>query len=130
MTDDPATAAQGVSADGGESGARGPAYLQIVEVQAGPLEAGDAIERADEYGRVPVVVRISRQPPINPVWIVVAIGLAASGLFLPLVAALKAMVIVVAVVVLIVGIASRLIMRIPPGTVGLVARGRPPPGRP
>lgn len=122
MTDDPATATEATSADAGESGARGPAYLQIVEVEAGPLEAGDAIERPDEYGRIPVVVRIRRQPPINPVWIVVAIGLGASGLFLPLADALRAMVIVVAVVVLVVGIASRLFMRIPPGTVGLVAR--------
>ena len=122
MTDDPATATEPTSADAGDSGARGPAYLQIVEVEAGPLEAGDAIERPDEYGRIPVVVRIRRQPPINPVWIVVAIGLGASGLFLPLADALRAMVIVVAVVVLVVGIASRLFMRIPPGTVGLVAR--------
>ena len=121
MTEESATATETTSAEAGES-APGPAYLQIVEVEAGPLEAGDAIERADEYGRVPVIVRIRRQPPINPVWIIVAIGLAASGLFLPLVDALRAMIIVVAIILLIVGLTSRIFMRIPPGTVGLVAR--------
>ncbi len=55
-------------------------------------------------------------------WILVAIGLAASGLFLPLVAALKAVIVVAAIVALIIGLTSRLIMRIPPGTVGLTAR--------
>lgn len=98
-------------------------YLQITEVTAGPIEAAEAIEQADDQGRVPVIVRIRRQPPINPVWILIAIGLAASGLFLPLVAALRAIVIVLAVVAVIVGLTSRLIMRIPPGSVGLVARG-------
>ena len=67
-------------------------------------------------------MRIHRQPPINPVWILVAIGLGASGLFLPLFEAVKAIVIVAAIVVLIIGLLSRLIMRIPPGTVGLTAR--------
>ena len=69
-----------------------------------------------------MVVRIHRQPPINPVWILVAIGLGASGLFLPLFEAVKAIIIVAAVVVLIIGLLSRLFMRIPPGTVGLTAR--------
>src|SRR6185369_5022489 len=76
----------------------------------------------DEQGRVPVIVRIHRQPPINPAWILVAIALGASGLFLPLFLALRAVIIVAAIVVLIVGLTSRLIMRIPPGTVGLTAR--------
>ena len=115
MTDDPAQYA-------GSDEAAGPAFVQITEAVAGPLEAAEAIEQRDEQGRVPVVVRIHRQPPINPVWILVAIGLGASGLFLPLFAAVKAIVIVAAVVVLIVGLLSRLIMRIPPGTVGLTAR--------
>ena len=115
MTDDPAQYAA-------SDEAAGPAFVQITEAVAGPLEAAEAIEQRDEQGRVPVVVRIHRQPPINPVWILVAIGLGASGLFLPLFAAVKAIVIVAAVVVLIVGLLSRLIMRIPPGTVGLTAR--------
>jgi regulator of protease activity HflC (stomatin/prohibitin superfamily) len=99
-----------------------PGFVQITEAVAGPLEAAEAIEQRDEQGRVPVVVRIHRQPPINPAWVLVAIGLGASGLFLPLFLALKAIVIVAAVVVLIVGLTSRLVMRIPPGTVGLTAR--------
>ena len=115
MTDDPAQYAASDEAPG-------PAFVQITEAVAGPLEAAEAIEQRDEQGRVPVVVRIHRQPPINPVWILVAIGLGASGLFLPLFEAVKAIVIVAAVVVLIVGLLSRLIMRIPPGTVGLTAR--------
>ena len=77
MTDDPAQYA-------GSDEAAGPAFVQITEAVAGPLEAAEAIEQRDEQGRVPVVVRIHRQPPINPVWILVAIGLGASGLFLPL----------------------------------------------
>jgi regulator of protease activity HflC (stomatin/prohibitin superfamily) len=115
MTDDPAQYA-------GTDAPAGQAFVQITEAVAGPVEAGEVIERADEQGRVPVVVRIHRQPPINPVWILVAIGLAASGLFLPLFEALKAIIIVAAIAVLIFGIASRLFMRIPPGTVGLTAR--------
>ncbi len=118
MSDDPAQASQGTSA-----AAPGPVYIQIVDVTAGPIEAAEAIEQPDEQGRVPVFVRIRRQPPINPIWIVVAIGLAASGVFLPLEAFLRAVIIVAAVVAIFVGIASRLFMRIPPGTVGLVAKG-------
>jgi regulator of protease activity HflC (stomatin/prohibitin superfamily) len=115
VTDDPAQ-------DAGTNEAVTPAFLQITETVAGPLEAAEAIEQRDEQGRVPVVVRIHRQPPINPVWVLLAIGLGASGLFLPLFFALKAMVIVAAIVVLIGGLLSRLVMRIPPGTVGLTAR--------
>ena len=118
MSDDPAQAGQGTGAAG-----PGPVYIQIVEVTAGPIEAAEAIEQPDEQGRVPVLVRIRRQPPINPIWILVAIGLAASGLFLPLVAALRAVIIVAAIVAIFVGLASRLFMRIPPGSVGLVAKG-------
>jgi regulator of protease activity HflC (stomatin/prohibitin superfamily) len=97
-------------------------YIQLTEVDATPMDAAEAIERRDTYGRVPVLVRIRRQPPINPVWLLVAIGLAASGLFLPLVAALKAVIIVGAVVALVVGIISRLMIRVPSGSVGLVVK--------
>jgi regulator of protease activity HflC (stomatin/prohibitin superfamily) len=115
VTDDPALYAA-TDAPAGQS------FVQITEAVAGPVDAGEVIERADAQGRVPVVVRIHRQPPINPIWILVAIGLAASGLFLPLFQALKAIIIVAAIAVLIFGVASRLFMRIPPGTVGLTAR--------
>jgi regulator of protease activity HflC (stomatin/prohibitin superfamily) len=118
VTDDPTQDAAGTA-----PGANVPTYIQITEVVAGPLEAAEAIERVDEQGRVPVMVRIHRQPPINPVWILIAIGLAASGLFLPLVDALRAIIFVAALVCIVVGLLSRLFMRIPPGTVGLVARG-------
>ena len=97
-------------------------YVQIVEVNATPLDAAEALERPDAYGRVPVVVRIQRQPPIRIELIVIAIGLAASGLLLPLVAALRAVIIVGAVLFLIVGIISRLFLRVPPGAVGLVVK--------
>ncbi len=117
MTDDPAQAGQGT-----DPTVMGPAYVQIAEVTAGPIEASNAIEIADAQGRVPVVVRVQRQAPINPIWILVAIGLTASGLFLPLAAALRAVIIVVAVIAVFVGLASRLFIRVPPGSVGLAAR--------
>jgi len=98
-------------------------YIQLIEAEAPPLGAADAIERRDAYGRVPVIVRIRRQPPINPIWILVAIGLTASGMFLPLAAALRAIIIVAAVVAVVVGIMSRLFIRVPAGSVGLVVKG-------
>jgi regulator of protease activity HflC (stomatin/prohibitin superfamily) len=125
VTDDPARmtdmSSESVPTDG--SSVLAQAYIQLTEAEATPLDAADAMEHRDQYGRVPVVVRIRRQPPINPVWILVAIGLAASGLFLPLAAALRAMIIVGAVVALVVGLLSRLFIRVPPGSVGLVVKG-------
>lgn len=97
-------------------------YIQITEVEAGPLQAGDALERRDIYGRVPVMVRVRRQPPINPTLILVAIGLGASGLLLPLFLALQAIIIVAAVALLIVGVISRLFIRVPSGSVALVMK--------
>jgi regulator of protease activity HflC (stomatin/prohibitin superfamily) len=105
-----------------EASALAQAFIQITEADATPLDAADAIERRDSYGRVPVLVRIRRQPPINPEWLLVAIGLAASGLFLPLAAALRAVIIVAAVVAVIVGIISRLFIRVPQGSLGLVTK--------
>jgi regulator of protease activity HflC (stomatin/prohibitin superfamily) len=127
VTDDPARMTD-MSSESGAAPSEGTSvlaqvYIQLTEAEATPLDAADAIERRDQYGRVPVVVRIRRQPPINPVWILLAIGLAASGLFLPLTAALRAMIIVGAVVALVVGIISRLFLRVPPGSVGLVIKG-------
>jgi len=127
VTDDPARMTD-MSSESGAAPSEGTSvlaqvYIQLTEAEATPLDAADAIERRDQYGRVPVIVRIRRQPPINPVWILLAIGLAASGLFLPLEAALRAMIIVGAVVALVVGIISRLFLRVPPGSVGLVIKG-------
>jgi regulator of protease activity HflC (stomatin/prohibitin superfamily) len=98
------------------------ANVQITESAATPFDAGEVIERRDAYGRVPVLVRIRRQPPIRVEWILLAIGLGASGLFLPLFLAVKAIVIVAAVAAVFVGLLSRIFLRIPPGTVGLVMK--------
>ena len=68
MTDDPAQLGAGPEPTG-------PGYVQLTDVVAGPIEAAEAIETPDAQGRVPVLVRIRRQPPINPLWILVAIGL-------------------------------------------------------
>ncbi len=124
VTDDPArmTDMSSESAPTDGSSVLAQAYIQLTEAEATPLDAADALERRDQYGRVPIVVRVRRQPPINPIWILLAIGLAASGLFLPLAAALRAMIIVAAVVAVIVGIISRLFIRVPPGSVGLVVK--------
>jgi regulator of protease activity HflC (stomatin/prohibitin superfamily) len=97
-------------------------YLQLIDAEAGPLEAGEAIERADELGRIPIVVRIRRQPPINPALILIAIGIMASGLFVPLSLALRAIIVVGGVALVIVGILSRLMIRVPSGTVGLTVK--------
>lgn len=119
MSDDPRRQTETLAE---EASAVAQSYIQITEADASPLDAADAIEQADSYGRIPVIVRIRRQPPINPVWLLVAVGLAASGLFLPLVAALRAIIIIAAVVAVIVGIISRLMIRVPPGSVGLMVR--------
>ena len=97
-------------------------YVQIVEAQATPFNAAEALEARDQYGRMPVIVRIQRQPPIKVEWILIAIALAASGLFLPLFLALKAVIIVAAIVALIIGFVSRIFIRVPPGSVGLTVR--------
>ena len=119
MSDDPA---KQMDATLDAASALAQSYIQLTEVEATPMDAAEAIERRDSYGRVPVLVRIRRQPPINPVWLLVAIGLAASGLFLPLVAALQAIIIVGAVVAVVVGIISRLMIGVPSGSVGLVLK--------
>ena len=119
MSDDPA---KQMDANLDAASALAQSYIQLTEADATPLDAAAAIERRDSYGRVPVLVRIRRQPPINPVWLLVAIGLTASGLFLPLAAALRAVIIVAAVVAVIVGIISRLFIRVPQGSVGLVLK--------
>jgi regulator of protease activity HflC (stomatin/prohibitin superfamily) len=124
VTDDPArmTDMSSESAPTDSSSVLAQSYIQLTEAEATPLDAADALERRDQYGRVPIVVRIRRQPPINPVWILLAIGLSATGLFLPLAAGLRAMIIVGAIVALIVGIIARLFIRVPPGSVGLVVK--------
>lgn len=97
-------------------------YIQLVDTETGPLGAAEAIERADELGRVPVSVRIHRQAPVNPTIILIAIGVVASGLFVPLGAAIKAMIVVAGIALVFLGLMSRLIIRVPPGTVGLTIK--------
>jgi regulator of protease activity HflC (stomatin/prohibitin superfamily) len=97
-------------------------YVQIVEAHATPLEAAETLERRDQYGRMPVIVRIQRQPPIRVEWVLLAIGLGASGLFLPLFDALRAVIIVAALAALVIGFMSRIFIRVPPGSVGLVVK--------
>jgi regulator of protease activity HflC (stomatin/prohibitin superfamily) len=103
-------------------------YVQIVETNATPLEAAEALERPDAYGRVPVIVRIQRQPPIRVEFVLIAIALGASGLFLPLFLALRAVIIVAAVAALLVGFLARIFIRVPAGSVGLVLRSGQRPG--
>jgi regulator of protease activity HflC (stomatin/prohibitin superfamily) len=98
------------------------AHIQLTEVAGSPLDAGEIIERRDAYGRVPVMVRIRRQPPIQMGAVLLAVALAASGLLLPLALALRAVIIVAAVVAVVVGFISRIFLRIPPGSVGLVMK--------
>ena len=131
MTDDPARAVAIAAVEPepipvGEPEPVAAPFVQITEVESTPLDADDLLERRDPFGRVPVVVRVRRQPPIRLEWIVLAIALGASGVLLPLFFALRAVIIVAAVVALIVGLVTRLFIRVPPGAVALTVKG----GRP
>ena len=128
MSDDPAQALAAASAatpaptdEDGKPIAR--PYVQIVETTAGPVAVKQALEERDPYGRVPVVVRVARQPPINPVWFLVAIGLGASGLFIPAFLALRAILIVAAIAAIVFALLSRILMTIPPASVGILVKG-------
>lgn len=120
MTMDPSLL--GGTEAGAAAGSARP-YVQLTEVTATPVDAADAIELPDELGRVPIVVRIRRQPPIKVEWLLVALALVASGLLVPLDLFLRVLIILGAVVAVVVGIVTRLFLRIPPGSVGLVASG-------
>jgi regulator of protease activity HflC (stomatin/prohibitin superfamily) len=99
------------------------AFVQLTEITATPQDAADAIERRDSLGRIPVVVRIRRQPPIRIEWIIIALALGASALFPPVPLELRLLVLVLAIAAVLIGLLSRLFMRVPPGTVGLVVMG-------
>ena len=99
------------------------AFVQLTEITATPQDAVDAIERRDALGRIPIVVRIRRQPPIRIEWIVLAVALGASGLLPPMPFALRVLVFVLALVAVLIGLLSRLFVRVPPGTVGLLVKG-------
>jgi regulator of protease activity HflC (stomatin/prohibitin superfamily) len=125
VTDDPSRASDTLNELAASVSTRTSAapYIQLTETEAGPLEAGEAIERPDELGRIPVTVRVRRQSPVNPTVILIAIAIMASGLFVPLATALRAVIVIAGVALVFVGIMSRLIIRIPPGTVGLIIKG-------
>jgi regulator of protease activity HflC (stomatin/prohibitin superfamily) len=98
-------------------------YVQIVEAVSTPALAGEALEQADALGRVPVVVRIRRRAPIRPESLLIAAGLVTAALVLPIVFIYAVLLVAGAVAALVVGLLSRLLIRIPPGTVGLVMVG-------
>lgn len=124
MTDDPTRSSESLNDLAASLTARAAAapYVQLTEVEAGPLEASEAIERPDELGRIPVTVRVRRQAPVTR-RILIAIGVIASGLFVPLGMALQAMIVVGGITLVFVAIVSRLLIRVPPGTVGLTVKG-------
>ena len=142
MTDDPARAVAVAAVEPepipvGEPEPVAAPFLQITEVEATPLDADDMLERRDPFGRVPVVVRVRRQPPIKVEWILIAIALGASGVLLPLFFALRAVIIVAAIAALVVGVVTAAVHPRAPGrgrphregrAALLRARGRDPPG--
>jgi regulator of protease activity HflC (stomatin/prohibitin superfamily) len=65
---------------------------------------------------------VRRQAPVNPTLILIAVAVIASGLFVPLSEALKAVIVVAGAVLIFVGLMSRLMIRVPPGTVGLTVK--------
>jgi regulator of protease activity HflC (stomatin/prohibitin superfamily) len=121
VSDDPAralTTAAVLTDDG--TGRR--AWVQLTDAAGSPGDAGEILETADAYGRVPVVVRIRRVPPIRIELLLVALVLVAGGVIVPGGIELRAMLVALAVVALVVGLANRLLLRIPAGSVGLVMR--------
>lgn len=129
MSDDPARIGSGEGAAGEAVQAYAQSYVQLTEVEATPAAAAAALEQRDAYGRVPVLVRVRAQPPIRPAWVVVAVALVASGILVPnLDAFLRLLIILGAAVALIVGILSRIFIRVPIGAVAVVTRGGRPAG--
>ncbi len=128
MSDDPARI-ESVEAAGEAARALAQAYIQITEVETGIVGAAALLEQRDAYGRVPLIARIRAQPPIQPVWIVVAIALVASGILVPtLDLFLRLLIIIGAVMALVVGLLARIFIRVPVGAVGVVVRGGRPAG--
>jgi regulator of protease activity HflC (stomatin/prohibitin superfamily) len=98
-------------------------YVQVTETVSSEALAGEALEQADELGWVPVVVRIRRRAPIRPEALFIAAGLVTAAVLLPVVLLYAVLLVIGAVVAVVLGLLSRLILRIPPGTVGLVMAG-------
>ncbi|MFN8629569.1 MAG: SPFH domain-containing protein [Chloroflexota bacterium] len=121
MSDDPGRALAALDQPDGVVGTR--PWVQIVEASASQADAGEALETADAYGRVPIVVRVRRAPPIRLEAIVIAVVLLASGVIIPIDVMLRGLLVLAAVVALVAGLANRLVIRVPAGSVGLVMRG-------
>jgi regulator of protease activity HflC (stomatin/prohibitin superfamily) len=122
VTDDPARSGTTEPEIPGEGQVAQP-HLQLTERIASPLEAGHAIERPDELGRIPVVVRVLRQPPIQPIALAVAAALGTLAVLVPAILLFTVLLVVGAVAAIVVGLLARLILRVPPTAVGLVTKG-------
>ena len=124
MSDDPGRALAASDTPPSLAGVAGTRpWVQITETSASQQDAGEALETADAYGRVPVVVRVRRVPPIRIEALLVALLLLASGVIVPANIELRALLIAAAVVAVLAGVANRLVLRVPAGSVGLVMRG-------
>ena len=121
MSDDPARILAPAGAADGAPGTR--PWVQLTEASGTPTDAAEILETADAYGRVPVIVRIRRVPPIRIELLVVGLILVAGGVIIPGTIELRALLVVLAVVAVVVGFANRLLLRIPAGSVGLVMQG-------
>jgi regulator of protease activity HflC (stomatin/prohibitin superfamily) len=129
VSDDPARIGSGEGTAGEAVQAYAQSYVQLTEVEASPASAAAALEQRDAYGRVPVLVRVRVQPPIRLAWVVVAVALVASGVLVPnLDAFLRLLIILGAGLALVVGILSRIFIRVPIGAVAVVTRSGKPAG--
>jgi len=97
-------------------------YIQITEAVAPQVRAAEALDTRDAYGRVPVVVRIRQRPPLRVEILLFAGALLLVALVVPADALLRVLLAVIAVVALIASVVTRVFLRIPAGSVGLVMR--------
>ena len=104
MSDDPGRAiAAADSAPSLEGVARTRPWVQLTEASASQQDAGDALETSDDYGRVPVLVRVRRVPAIRIEALLVAVLLVASGVIAPVSVELRALFIAAAIVAVLAG---------------------------
>jgi regulator of protease activity HflC (stomatin/prohibitin superfamily) len=97
-------------------------YIQVTETAANQDDAGRALETRDALGRVPVVVRIRQRPPLRVELLLIAGGLVLAAIIIPADALLRVLLGVVAVVAVIAAFVTRMFLRIPAGSVGLVMK--------
>jgi regulator of protease activity HflC (stomatin/prohibitin superfamily) len=112
------------SATGGSADGQPPAvpYIQITETWASQDEISDAIDRRDSIGRVPVVVRVRQRPPLRAELFLIAAGLVLAAVILPAGPGLRALLTLVAIAAVAGALISRIFIRVPAGSVGLVMR--------